>query len=283
MKILLPEGMSMKKLCKFWCLVFLLAAGLGKAHAGGAAAAAVATAIQLTQLEHLAATIANGLQIIESVQVAYNQLKYGIKTAEAAIQNLKSFDPSKMNSLDDWMDYVNRQLTLERRTEAIFAGIRISAGGNSYGLMDSLEIPEAVVRGEIEQWNSEFTDRERKRIWTRFGLRPANYYYMKTWQEREKALVEKMAAKPEALAENQQETAVQVDKVMTESRSADSANALSQAQIEMQGIQTDQLMEINRQLAEQSALMSAEAQLKKQVQMPLSASNSFLKRDPAFD
>jgi hypothetical protein len=92
-----------------------------------------------------------------------------------------------------------------------------------------------------------------------------------------------MAAKPEALEETQKETAFQVDKVIGEGRSSESANALSQTQIEMQGIQTGQLMEINRQLAQQSALMSAEAQLQKQVQMPVRASNSFLKRDPAFD
>jgi hypothetical protein len=261
----------------------MLAAGVGKLHAGGAASAAVATLIQITQLEHLAATIANGIQIIESVQVAYNQLQYGIKTAEAALQNLQSFDISKMQSLDDWMDFANKQMTLERRTEAIFSNIGVRVGGKTYGLLEAMDIPEAIIEGEINQWNSEFTDRERKKIWTQWGLQPANYYYMKTWQEREKVLVEKMAAKPEALAETQKETAVKVDKVVGESRSSESANALSQAQIEMQGIQTEQLMQINRQLAEQSALMSAEAQLKKPVQMPLAASSSFLKKDEVFD
>jgi hypothetical protein len=277
------EGMNMKRYRNILFLWALLVAGAGTAHAGGAASAAVATLIQLTQLEHVAATIANGIQIIESVQVAYNQLKYGIKTAEAAIQNLQSFDISKMQSLDDWVDFANKQMTLERRTEAIFSNIGVRVGGKTYGLMEALDIPDAIIEGEINQWNSQFTDRERKKIWTQYGLQPANYYYMRTWQEREKDLVAKMAAKPEALREAQGETAATVDKIVSESRSSESANALSQAQVEMQGVQTEQLMEINRQLAEQSALMSAEAQLKKQVQMPAGASNSFLKKDPAFD
>jgi hypothetical protein len=275
--------MNMKKQGKVLCLVFLLVSVAGKAHAGGAAAAAIAATIEATQLEHLAATVANGLQIIESVQVAYNQLHYGIQVAEAALQNLRTFDPSKIQSLDDWMDYANKQMALERRAEAVFSNLGVRAGGKTYSLMNALEIPEAVAEGEINQWNSEFTERERKKIWMRYGLQPANYYYMKTWREREKDLTAQMAAKPEALNESQRETALQVDTVISESRFSESANALSQAQIEMQGIQTGQLMEMNRQLAEQSALMSAEAQLKKQVRMPVKASNSFLKKDPAFD
>jgi hypothetical protein len=264
-------------------VVVFLCISLGKVYAGGAAAAAIATAIEGTQIEHLAATIINGIQIAKEVVIAYNHLQYGIKTAMAAIQNLKSFDFSKMKTLDDWMNFANRQMDLERRTEAIFSNIGVRVGGKDYGLLDTLDIPQAIAENEFNQWNSQFTDRERKKMWVQYGLKPANYYYMKTWQQREKDLVGKMAAKPEAVTESQTETAEKVEKIVANSRSTDSANALSQAQIEMQGIQTQETMETNRLLAEQSALMAAEAQLKNQIQMPLGASDSFLTTDPVFD
>jgi hypothetical protein len=264
-------------------ILILLITSFGKAYAGGAAGAAIATAIEGTQIEHLAATIANGVQIAQEAVIAYNHLQYGIQTAKAAVQNLKSFDFSKMKSLDDWMDFFNRQMDLERRTEAIFSNIGIRVGGKTYGLLDTLDLPQAIAENEYNQWNSQFTDRERKKMWVHYGLKPANYYYMKTWQQREKDMVAKMAAKPEAVAETQAETAGKVGEIIGNARSADSANALSQAQIEMQGIQAQETMVTNRLLAEQSALMAAEAQLKNQIQMPFSASDSFLKDDPVFD
>ncbi|GHV09367.1 hypothetical protein FACS189485_21850 [Spirochaetia bacterium] len=264
-------------------LVILVCMSLGKVYAGGAISAAIATAIEGTQIEHLFATIANGIQIAQEVIIAYNHLQYGIQTAKAAIQNLKNFDFSKMKTLDDWVDFFNHQMDLERRTEAIFSNIGVRVGGKTYGLMDTLDIPQAIAENEYNQWNSQFTDRERKKMWVHYGLKPANYYYMKTWQQREKDLVGKMAAKPEVVAETQIETAGKVEQIVNNARSTDSANALSQAQIEMQGIQTQETMETNRLLAEQSALMVTEAQLKNQIQMPIGASDSFLKNDPVFD
>ena len=265
------------------CFALLLPSSASSLYAGGAVSAAMLSVIEGTQLEHLAATIANGIQIVEQVYIAWTHLQYGIQTAQTALQNLKDFDYSKLKTLDDWMNFANRQMDIERRTEAIFSNIRINVGGKPYGLIDALDIPQAIAENEYNQWNSEFTDKERRQIWNYYGLKTANYYYMKTWQNREKQLVTTMAAAIESLLETQEETAGQVEEIISGSRDTDSANDLAQAQIEMQGIQIQQTMETNQILARQSSLMAAESQIDNHIQMPLAASDAFLVTDPAFD
>jgi conjugal transfer/entry exclusion protein len=102
---------------------------------------------------------------------------------------------------------------------------------------------------------------------------------MRSWQEVEKNSAAWSIGKVQEIQENRQKQTTTMSEIVNESRnSKPSEAALLQANIEMQSIQTQQLMDMNQQLANQSQMMAADSALNKQLQNTPGASDKFYKK-----
>jgi len=74
-------------------------------------------------------SIAQGVEQIASLE---KQVEYTIKSYEQSLNNLKTIGDVK--SWDDFTDWHNRQLYLERRAEENFTGMNVSVGNKNYSM-----------------------------------------------------------------------------------------------------------------------------------------------------
>jgi hypothetical protein len=132
-------------------------------------------------------------QLVESAQTAYQQFQTALRMEQRALKNLKGI--TDVNSWDDFMDWYNRQLYLERQTENRFLSLGVSIGGKKYRLKDIEEIPNAAKTQYYDYWGEDLSEKQKKEVWTTLGLTPANYAYVQTWETREKDLMKKLLIK----------------------------------------------------------------------------------------
>jgi hypothetical protein len=123
-------------------------------------------------------------QQVQEVMNSYNQLQNMIRAEQRALENLKGI--AKVNSFDDFMNWYNRQLYLERQAEQKFANMGVTIGNQTYQLADIDKIPDAVnSRYGSEYWQNKFTPEQRREMWLNLGMTPSNYAYVQTWKEKE--------------------------------------------------------------------------------------------------
>jgi hypothetical protein len=139
-------------------------------------------------------------QMVSSAVNSYNQLQNMIRMEERALQNLNGI--ADVQSWDDFMNWYNRQLYLERQAENKFKTLGVKIGGKTYHVADVEDIPDALKTSYIDYWKEEFTDEQRREMWLNLGLSPANYAYVQTWKEKEKALARIILTKPEVINED---------------------------------------------------------------------------------
>jgi hypothetical protein len=94
-------------------------------------------------------------------------------SAERSLQNLGS--ATDIKSWDDFKDWYNYQLYLERQTIRTFENMKVNIGGKNYHFTDVLGIYDGLKWETIEFWDNEFTEEQRREMWTKAGLSPANY------------------------------------------------------------------------------------------------------------
>ena len=114
------------------------------------------------------------------------------KQIQAQMDNINNI--SKIHSWNDFMDWHNRQLYLERMTEETFNGMNVTIGKKNYKLTDVEGMAYGLKDTYVDYWNKEFTEEQRREMWTNFGLTPSNYAYIKTWQEREQKIAREFLA-----------------------------------------------------------------------------------------
>lgn len=138
---------------------------------------------------------------IKNAQNTFNQFQNMLRAEQRALNNLKGI--ADVSSFDDFMSWQNRQLYLERGAEERFKNMGVKIGNTTYRLQDVDKIPEALRESYGDFFEKDFSEQQRKEMWTRLGLSPGSYVYLQTWQAREKALAEIiLAGKDNINAEN---------------------------------------------------------------------------------
>ena len=175
----------MKKIIFLSLIVFLFP--LRIAHSQIAVvAAATDTMLSITyidQIMHYAQQVAEWVETANRFRQQAEHWKFQV---ERTLQNLKSAQDIK--SYKDFMSWYNRQLYLEKQTIDSFKKANISIGNKKVSLYDLEGIIDAVDDKYIDYWDREFTDKQRKEMWVGLGLTPANYAYIKTFEQKEREL-----------------------------------------------------------------------------------------------
>jgi len=146
---------------------------------------------------------------IEQIQHLKSQAENMARSVEMAAKNWSHIGDIK--SFDDFMDWYNRQLYLEKKTEDAFTGMNVTIGKKNYSLWDIEGIGHGLQETYIDYWDKEFTEEQRKEMWVGLGLTPSNYVYVQTWKQRERELARQFLTR----------TTVQNDEYMDDMSRAD--------------------------------------------------------------
>jgi hypothetical protein len=171
--------------------------------------------------------------------------------------------------------------------ESQFNSIGMNIGGQRYGIREAMDIPGALVNDFKETAAGDFTEAQRRRMYVKLGMTPANYYYVKTWQGRIENAVENMAVMTDLLNEEGAATAEEEASDMAKVEDAKRIGSTSQWQIMMRALfrQNDQLKNLNAQMAEANNLKAAEVMLNQEGRLPrdISVGTDFDKVNGNFD
>ncbi|MDR1389513.1 MAG: hypothetical protein LBJ31_05995 [Treponema sp.] len=126
------------------------------------------------------------LEMYNNAQNTYNQFQNMVRAEQRALANLKNV--TKVENFKDFMEWQNRQLYLEKQAGSRFRNMGVKIGGQTYRMADIEEIPTALNENFGEPYWDEFTEDQRKKMWTTLGLTPSNYVYVRAWQAREEAI-----------------------------------------------------------------------------------------------
>jgi hypothetical protein len=132
--------------------------------------------------------IAMGIQIehfVTMIQTMENQV-------ENQVKNLRNI--GEIHSYKDFMDWYNRQLYLERKTEETFTNMNVTIGNRSYKLTDVEGMAYGFNDTFVDHWNKEFTEDQRREMWVKLGVTPSNYAYIQTWNAREQQIAHEFLA-----------------------------------------------------------------------------------------
>ena len=125
-------------------------------------------------------------QMLEKAADQYGQMLlmagYLQKQVTASAQNWNSLQNVK--SWDDFMDFYNRQMYLERKSLDTFENMKVNVGDKSYHMLEVHKILDGIGEHSHKYWTSEFTEAQRKEMWTALGLTPSNYVYSKSLREK---------------------------------------------------------------------------------------------------
>jgi hypothetical protein len=176
---------------------------------------AVIAAMDGGTIAYYAATVGYWLKqaedMVDSIAQAKLQVEAMIRAEERALKNIQGI--TNVSSWGDLMDWANRQIYLERQAEARFNAIGVKIGDKTYSLKDIADIPEAMKDTYIDYWNKDFTEKQRKEMWYRLGLTPANYNYVQVWKERERLFIEKYMTKPEVINEEYTDSFIRLKEI----------------------------------------------------------------------
>jgi hypothetical protein len=258
-------------------LLFIIILSLSQAQKAHAQILSAGEAAIVWTLEKLGVdqAVATAQMINESIQQGLTmgyQLQHLTQMAEDSLENFKKLENVK--NFEDFMSWNNRQLYLERQVENKFHSIGMDIGGKRYGLKDALDMPGALLNDLKTTATGDFTEAQRRRMYVKLGLTPTNYFYIKTWQGRIEAAVEKMATVSEVLNEENGKSAKEEADDMAIVENADErTGAASQWQILMRAMfrQNDQLKNLNSQMADANNLKAAEVMLEQESRLPQDA------------
>ena len=149
--------------------------------------------------------------LAKSVEHAKDQFDAMIRAEERALKNIQGI--TNVESWDDLMSWTNRQIYLERQAEARFNTIGVKIGDKNYKIKDIADIPEALKDTYLDFWNKDFTEAQRREMWYRLGLTPANYNYIQVWKKRERDFIEKYMTKTEVINEEYMDTTARLAEI----------------------------------------------------------------------
>jgi hypothetical protein len=158
-------------------------------------------------------------QQIQAAQNTYNQYQNMIRAEQRALDNLKGI--AGVGSLDDFMDWYNRQLYLDSQAENRLKNMGIKIGGETYRLADIDKIPEASSSRYLDYWNEEFSPEQRKEMWLNLGMTPANYMYVQAWKTKEKEVANIIFSNREVVNEENMAATERNEQILAEAMNED--------------------------------------------------------------
>lgn len=253
----------MKKIAHCIVFIFLLTCGV-KSHAQLAvvdgALNSLMTAMGIDQYIYYAKSL---VEMVNSARNTYDQLQHMIEAQKRALNNLKGI--ADVKSFDDFMNWQNRQLYMEREVEDRYNNLGLKIGNETYYTSDIDRIPDALRSNYgAEYWENEFTEEQREEMWASLGLSPGNYMYVKKWQQREEDFVKKIQAQGGLWMEDNQKAAEQYNRMIRkyseENENLDANEILKNINITL--IQQEMVMrEMARQISEKFEYDTAMNQL----------------------
>jgi anaerobic ribonucleoside-triphosphate reductase len=142
----------------------------------------VATIMEETKIDQ---GIAFGQMIKDNITQIANftvLIEQTVQQVQFAMQNLAS--AKDIRSWDDFTDWYNRQLYLERNAIETIKGMSVNIGRKSYSLWDIEGMADGFNESYVNYWNNEFTEEQRKAMWLELGLTPSNYAFVQPFREK---------------------------------------------------------------------------------------------------
>jgi len=124
---------------------------------------------------------------IEQLDRLKNMVENAGNQAKMAAQNLESI--KDIGSWDDFMDFYNRQLYLERQTAQAWDNMNVTIGKKQYHISDLGNIGAGMKDEYVDYWNKEFTEEQRREMWMGLGLTPANYAFVQPFRAKANEIV----------------------------------------------------------------------------------------------
>ena len=155
----------------------------GQAPTFDSALNALMAATGINQMIYYGQQLADNITQIKNTAT---QIKHLEESAKRQIQNLQSI--KDIGSWDDFMDFYNRQLYLERQTGQIWDNTTVTIGKKQYHITDIEGINYGTKDAYVDYWAKEFTPEQEREMWLTMGLTPANYAYVTPYREKAKEL-----------------------------------------------------------------------------------------------
>jgi hypothetical protein len=168
------------------------------------------TASGTAQVIYYAQSVANFTEsLIQSVATVENL----VRQVEMATNNLSRI--GNVRSFDDFMDWYNRQLYLERRSVETFDSMGVTIGKKNYKITDVV----GMANGMDDTfgsgfWEKEFTEEQNREMWLGLGLTASNYAYVQTWKAKERELAMKFLTSPTIKLEDYIDDITRGDEIM---------------------------------------------------------------------
>jgi len=243
-----------KVLFLFALFIFIFFPFKAYASAVGTAITAMIYQQQIVQwLMDMGYQIKQAAEDAMSVYHLYEQVQHWVRNEERYLKNLRSI--MDVRSFQDFMGWFNRSMYIARESERIYSDMGVNIGGKKYYLSEIDEIPEAVRNEYIDRNWDNISEEERYKIWTKLGLAPSNYFYMKTWQNRNEEIKKRLLTSREMHLDEMEDAAARNNDLLAQySESSDDIDSntiaknsgASLAQIEMAlrelTVTTDDLM-----------------------------------------
>jgi len=198
----------MKKFFLVFALALFLVFPL-QVHAGSFVGAGILGAIFAQDaVEYAIEAVYYAKDIIEAVQSTMalkEQVEHWVRNEKRYLDNLRSI--MDVRSFDDFMGWFNRSMYISRESERIYSDMGVRVGGKYYDLTEIDEIPGNIRNDYIDRHWGDFSEEEKYKAYTKLGLAPSNYMYLKTWQGRNEEIKKRLLTSREMHADEMEEAA----------------------------------------------------------------------------
>ncbi|HHT04588.1 MAG TPA: hypothetical protein GX005_09765 [Bacteroidales bacterium] len=195
---------------------------------------------------HILETVWNGYQLYQSVLNSIKQIEYAYITTQTQLKSIQKLDMNDIRSFTDAVSLVDKQINFVRTTENRFKNISVSVGGKRVPLSQFYRLPGESVDMIVHDMTAEMSDWEKARAWSHYGLHPANYMYVRTWQNRLNEGAKQLAVIRDVIQENNQKTAEEVEAITGAAEESESSLAVLQSLTALMQILIGEQMEANR-------------------------------------
>jgi len=141
---------------------------------------------------------------INNIKHLADQVKNTERQVEIAMQNLAS--AKDIDSWDDFMDWYDRQIYVERMAIETAKGMNVTIGKKNYSIYDLEGISKGLDDTLINYWDKEFTEEQRREMWLGLGLSPANYAYVQPYRIKGREIARQLLTMSEIQNEKNKKT-----------------------------------------------------------------------------
>jgi hypothetical protein len=195
---------------------------------------------------HILETIHNGYLMYQSVLNSIQQLEYAYETTQAQLKEIQQLDYTKIKSFTDAVSFVDEQLSFVRQTEQRFKSVGITVGGTTIPLTQFYRVPGEAVDMVVNDMTRNMSDYEKAQAWSNYGLDPANYMYIKSWEGRLQDAGKQLAVIGDVIEANNEKKAKEVQAIIDEAEKSEGSLAVLQSLTALMQIMIGEQMEANR-------------------------------------